>query len=285
LTADRGNTIGTVDKRTAEANLFEFFMTIRPDFAGTAITDWTQPLDDPPDVVCHSASGADIAVELTSWLDERQMARAKQQHRIREDILSAIGEQPLNETQHLQFVFLDVDETASMRGVNSTQFRAELLNLISTTDEQWHNGPYRPSARGITVQDFSAFPTLGKVLHAVQFVPRKSSDERWIPWIDFTSPGVWFSPKIMMSALKQRLIAKRDRYRDHDGLKCFAERILIVHYDQALLYNTPVLTPRFKFADVVTEARYFLAGDAGCFTRMFLLFAFEPDGQVFQLHP
>ena len=78
---------------------------------------------------------------------------------------------------------------------------------------------------------------------------------------------------------------KREKYRSNNDLKAFAEFVLIVHYDQALLYNSPVDAPDFGFKEAIAEARAFLGGDPGAFTRIFVLIALEPHGQVFQLHP
>lgn len=89
----------------------------------------------------------------------------------------------------------------------------------------------------------------------------------------------------MVNALQQRLSEKREKYRLCTELKSFAELVLIIHYDQALLYNSPVNAPNFAFEDAVAEARIFLGGDPGAFTRIFVLRALEPSGRVFQLYP
>jgi hypothetical protein len=89
----------------------------------------------------------------------------------------------------------------------------------------------------------------------------------------------------MVAALKKRLTKKREKYRSNAILNSLAQAVLIIHYDQALIYNTPVETPHFKFVDAIEMARVFLGGDAGCFSRIFVLIALEPGGQVIPLYP
>jgi hypothetical protein len=89
----------------------------------------------------------------------------------------------------------------------------------------------------------------------------------------------------MVEALQQRLSEKREKYRSSSGLKSFVEFVLIVHYDQALIYNSPVYASDIGFKDAVAEARSFLGGDPGAFTRIFVLIALEPGGRVLQLYP
>ena len=173
-----------------------------------------------------------------------------------------------------------------MHEVNAGDFRQELFGLIAKTDAEWP-GDAPPGSSKIVIPEQSAFGTVAKALHSIQCFPRREGKypAPEIPWIRFRSWGGAYHPRSMVEALQRRLSEKREKYRSNNDLKSLAEFVLIVHYDQALLYNSPVDAPDFGFDDAIEEARAFLGNDPGAFTRIFVLIAIEPGGRVFQLHP
>jgi hypothetical protein len=94
--------------------------------------------------------------------------------------------------------------------------------------------------------------------------------------------GDEFSEDDMLQPLYTVLDSKRAKpaYR---GLTM--DLVLVVHYDMALLHNTPVFTPWFSFEDAARHAREHLAGNAGPFAQIFLLKALHPGASVQRLHP
>lgn len=60
---------------------------------------------------------------------------------------------------------------------------------------------------------------------------------------------------------------------------------LIVYYARAILYNTPYDTPEFGIRDVAEAVSLGLAGDPGCFDKIFLFVPIEKENKVFQLWP
>jgi hypothetical protein len=272
-------------KKREEANLFRFFLSLRPLFAGEPIaSDWSQPDVDPPDVLCRTASGRTVGVELGGWLDQGQMDLRKQRERIENDMLGAIGEQPKNSTRHFWFVWLHPKDTVRMHETNAADFRRELLALIEQADSEAADGP--PLNSVIVVPDRSRYPTAAKALNSVQCFRRRIGDgpapETWITFPDLSGAC---HPQSMVEALLQRFSEKREKYRSIDAPKSLAEFVLIIHYDQALQYNLPVDAPDFAFKDAIAGARSFLSGDTGTFTLIFALIALEPGGRVFQLYP
>jgi hypothetical protein len=214
------------------------------------------------------------------------MELRRQREQIETDIRAAIGEQPTNSTRHFRFVWLHPKDTVRMHEINVADFRRELFALIAKADCEWA-GDARPGGSEIVVPDRSSWPAVAKALHSIQCFRRREGNDPapGIPWIIFRSWGGAYHPRSMVEALQQRLSEKREKYRSSGELKSLAEFVLIVHYDQALLYNSPVDAPDFGFKDAVAEARIFLAGDPGAFTRIFVLIALEPCGRVFQLYP
>src|SRR5580658_4918317 len=89
-----------------EHDVFEGFMSADPDFAGSRVIGWSQPPSDPPDVACDLEGGTKIGVELTSWLDESQIGRARKQEMIEDSFLDAISPEPPNQTEHIFLVWM-----------------------------------------------------------------------------------------------------------------------------------------------------------------------------------
>jgi hypothetical protein len=225
-----------------------------------------------------------VGVELGSWLDQEQMGLRRRRERIEADILAAIGEQPENSTQHFRFVLLHPKDTVRMHELNPIRFREELLALIAQVDcEKPANRRFESSE--IIEPSQTSYPTVAKALRSIQFFRRREGDNPapGIPWIIFRT---WNGqhPRSMVTTLQKRLSEKCKKYRKNDGLKSFSEFVLVVHYDQALLYNSPVYTPD-GFKDVIAEARISLGGNPGAFTRIFVLIAVEPGARVLRLYP
>lgn len=273
-------------KKEAEANLFRFFLSLQPLFAGEPIVEWCQPAADPPDILCRTGAGQTVGVELGSWIDQGQMDVRRQQERIETDIRAAIGEQPENSTRHFRFVQLHPKDRVRMHEINAGDFRRELFALIARADGESVEDAW-PGSSEIVRPDRSSCPAVAKALHSIQCFRRREGDDPvpGIPWVIFPSWGGAYHPQSMVDALQRRLAEKREKYLSSSELKSFGEFILIVHYDQALLYNSPVDAPDFGFKDAVAAARTFLEGNPGVFTRIFLLIALEPGGRVFQLYP
>jgi hypothetical protein len=274
-------------KKEKEANLFRLFLSLQPLFAGEPIAgDWCQPAADPPDILCRTASGRMVGVELGSWLDERQTKLRRRRERIETDIRAAIGEQPKNSTRHFRFVWLHPKDTVRMHEINASDFRSELLALIARADCEWA-ADTRPRSSERVVPDPSSYPAVARVLHSIQCSRRKvgGGPAPEIPWIIFPSWSAPYHARSMVEALQRCLSEKREKYRSSSELKSLAEFVLIVHYDEALLYNAPSDAPDYRFEEAIGEARVFLGGDPGTFTRIFALIALDPVGRVFQLYP
>lgn len=49
----------------AEKNTFAAFLNEAPAFAGDKVANWSQPKQDPPDILCTTEAGRQIGLELT----------------------------------------------------------------------------------------------------------------------------------------------------------------------------------------------------------------------------
>jgi hypothetical protein len=54
-----------VGNLVAEKNTFAAFLNEAPAFAGDKVANWSQPKQDPPDILCTTEAGRQIGLELT----------------------------------------------------------------------------------------------------------------------------------------------------------------------------------------------------------------------------
>jgi len=266
-----------------EKLIFESFLRVFPAFAGEPIKEWDvvdewyakrdlppppEPFDKRPDIIARTASGKMIGVELKSWVNRDQIAEARKQERIRDNILKALGEQPPNETQHIGHVWLSAKEVR-FDSADTADFREQIFALIEQVDHNWSEKfGLRECSHDVT--DFTRFPILERYLQGVHCAPRPRFETGWI---HFPSPGGAYSPNEMLETLKEALFAHRrdEKYKDlqkHVGLD---EVYLLVHYDfKAFAYNTPFDAPNFGLKEAADFASTVLDGDGVYFDRIFL---------------
>jgi hypothetical protein len=269
-----------------EKLIFDSFLKACPDFANEPIEEWdvvkefygkrglepsASPFNERPDIICITSSGKKIGVELKSWVTREQIAEARKEERIRDNILKAIGEQPPNETQHIGYVWLSPKQVR-FEAQHGSDFTRQIFRLIERVDNEWSQRPKRDQDHWLDVSDFSGFPILEKYLNSVRFHPVSRRRLR-IRWILFPSPGRHYSPTDMRETLSSSLLAHREdeRYKDLKTQAGLDEVYLLVHYDfKAFAYNTPFDAPNFGFKEAGDLASSVLAGDGGYFDRVFL---------------
>lgn len=284
--------------RTAEKNIFESFLRIKPDFADELLRNWSQPPSDPPDVMCTTVSGKTIGVELGEWLNEDQMRDAKGREALQNSISKAIGKQPDNEFENIYFAWLHPRPKARVKPADASAFREEIFDLAQEVDGGWDKEPDWQSPQGCSFTDFARYPTVGKYLQSIRFFPRRHY-EGWPPqgrvvkrkwpsgsdWLTFPFPGGAYSEDPMVEALCSILGKKIEKYEVKPPQVHMDNFYLLIHYNQALLYNTPVETPFFKFQDAARAGSEFIGDDPGVFGKIFLILAMQPGEKVLQLYP
>jgi hypothetical protein len=267
-----------------EKAIFASFLRACPEFAGEPIEEWDvvaewyaqrglvpppHPFDKRPDVIARTASGRRIGIELKSWVNRDQIAEARREERIRENILEAIGEQPLNETKRIGYVRLSAKQVR-FDPRDAADFRKQIFGLIEKRDQGWPHGEYLRDHE--YPGDLAAFPILEKYLISVRFEPAAWRHPN-SGWIGFSSPGGAYSPHEMLETLRRSLLAHKtdDRYEDLKSQAGLDEVYLLVHYDfKAFAYNTPFGAPNFGFKEAAEFASRVLDGDGGYFDRIFL---------------
>ena len=287
-----------MSKRGHEKAIFEAFLRVTPEFAGETLKEWSQPQEENefPDIVCITTSGRRIGVELGEWLNEEEMCNAKGMERIQDSILSVVGKQGDNTTENIYFLCLLPKPKVRVKPADGALFRRELFRYIDAVDRRWPSEHLWHSPQGYraTSQELSSFPILQKYLASIQFIPRRRY-EGWPPnggfvkktwpsgqdWILFRNRGGSYSEDTMLQPLLELIANKKERYGSiGTGLDSLH---LVVYYNSAFIYNSPVETAQFEFKDAFEDAadraRQFIGDDPDPFNRIFLFVAIN-DGFV-----
>jgi hypothetical protein len=148
-----------------EREVFDGFLTGDPMFAGVAVADWRQPARDPPDIECDLADGTTLGIELTSWLDESQIGRAKKKEMMEDSFRQAIKPVPPNETEHIHLIWMDPKRR--MISQDAGAFRTELLKAMEEIGQRWESEPDWESPQGFQFDRLGAYPMLKKYLDGI----------------------------------------------------------------------------------------------------------------------
>jgi hypothetical protein len=161
-------------------------------------------------------------------------------------------------------------------------------------DSCWDCEGFRHDPQGYEAQTeyLKNFPHLSKYLAAIRFFPRQwyfgwppngyVSKRTWSRdrnWITFPARGGWYSEDTMVQPLL-KLLAQKQKHYGHCGTG-FERLCLVVYYNLAVLYNSPIKTLNSTFEDAVQVAKQFI-GDPKPFDDIFLFLAIN-DGRVFRI--
>jgi hypothetical protein len=253
-----------------ENRIFAAFLSDRPSFADSPVTTWTQPQKDPPDIECRLQDGRTIGLELTNWLDGRQIASAKGQESLEEPFRRALRVVP-NKTLHFKFVWMHVKER--LRKNDETWLQEEMTHLMTCLDKRWETEPNWQSPQGFDWNDFAGYPTLERYFVNLDIHPRRAlrltTEPPELGWLTFPCRGGAYSPDWAVDALCANIGTKIAKYPTKpNGLAAF---FLLVHYDfKAYAYNSPVEGIGFSYPEAVAEASRRLRGATGVFDGIFV---------------
>lgn len=255
---------------TEEKRVFSAFINDCPLFAGSPVTNWTQPRKDPPDIECDLQDGRTIGLELTNWLNERQIANAKDQESMQGPFRQALHLVP-NQTQHFQLVWMN--PKVRLRKGDEVALKNEMTRLMAYLDKRWETEPDWQSPQGIDWNDFTGYPTLARYFVNVYIHPRRmprlTTASSAPGWLTFPCRGGSYSPYWAVDALFENINTKIAKYLEKPtGLAKF---FLLVHYDfKAYAYNSPVKGIGFSYPEAVAEASRRLGQATGVFDDIFV---------------
>jgi hypothetical protein len=274
----------TMNKQEKENEIFRAFLQACPEFAGEGLKEWSQPADptDFPDVLCVTASGKKVGVELGEWLDEKQMSAAKGLQRVERSILDAVGEQGENPTKNIYRVTLKVKGKRVVRVEDREEFKKNLWELILEVDRLWESQDSWHTQRGYEAkaEDLVNRGLLNQHVEWIRFRPVPPGGPYQtvgLRWIRFPPRGGSFSEDTMVDALHSVIREKQNHYgRAATG---FDHLYLLVYYNEALLYNTPAEGLFVTFEDVAEKVT---VEQARPFDEIFLFIAVN-GGEVFRI--
>ena len=160
--------------------------------------------------------------------------------------------------------------------------------MIEDIDKRWESEPDWQSPQGFSWKDFTKQPTLAKYLNSLYIHPRTPSlgstmRKGGIHWLTFPASGGAYSPSSMVDALVGVVQAKIAKYTSKPA--GIGEFHLLVHYDKALLYNTPVYGIDFGFVEAVAAASKHIGSAVGVFDKIFVFVPVADGEQVFRIYP
>lgn len=270
--------------RIQERAVFKALLEASPSFLGEEIADWSQPSDenDFPDVIGKLQSGLRFGVELGEWLNEGETAAAISLERAQSAMLAAVGAQRPNATKHVGQVWLGRKPEAKVRPQDANCFSEQLYACIQgcdIDDALWDT----PAAHMVRSAELVAYPMLGKYLQGLTLHPRRTGWD-WpehVAWIGFPSRGGAYSADTMLFSLLELSEKKRGHYSR--GRMGFDHLSLVLVYDRALLYNSPVETSESTFDDATRIAGDVIGEEAGPFDSVLVFDA--TSGRIFKIHP
>jgi len=267
-----------------EKAVFDAFLALEPEFAGEPIESWQLAGQDPPDIVCLTVSGRRIGVELGEWLHHGEMSAGKLREIIDRQLLDAIGDpQPLNTSRHFDMVILHPRDRVRLGGKDQGPFRVALLSLITDVDTRWPTERRWHYPKGCRIVDLSQWPALDKHLESVHFHPGQSQWAEGINWILPAAQVFTFDDTTMVDPLKLVLDSKVVKYRARQMATPCDEFVLLVFFNQGLMYNPPIRTPRRSIEMVVNDIRRSLPADRRPFGKGYLFMAPAPGSRAFRL--
>jgi hypothetical protein len=273
------------EQQQEEAALFNAFIAAHPNFAGEPLTDWIAPTNDPPDVLCHTTNRR-VGVEMGEWLSFPEMTAAKGRERTERALEFALDPQPVNVSKYFEMVIYHPKQKGRLLKSDSASFRAAVLDLIYHVDQRWPSEPYWRGRQSVSVRDFAQFPILRKYLEYVEFRPGDNVFASGIPWILPPCRGGWYDVRTMLDPLLGLIRAKVDKYQGQSPQTLRTpcdEFVLVIPYNQALLYCSPIHSPNFGLEQIAETAAVEFRRRPGPFSKAFLFIATEPGQRVFQL--
>lgn len=244
-------------KKEKEHQEFEAFLKAHPSLEDS-ICSWKVQEEEGvfPDVICKTRGGEELGFELGEWVNQEQISQNRKTEKFISGFMQALGNQPENETNHIRLVLLSPkNDGLRFNSNDSTKLRKELHELIQETDQQWPSNPHWQSSQGHKCQELNHFPTLGKYLTEVWFVPKVSGRNPLglgISWIRFKSKGGSYSEEAARVALCDIITKKLSHYGPSENRQVS----LLIHFgENALFYNTPFMgVDTLDFEEIARKA-------------------------------
>jgi len=274
--------------RPAEEFAWKVFFDALPLFSDEAIANWV-PGAEPPDVLCTTATGKTIGVELTRWLVASDVRKRAGKELQQNAVLHAIASGNETRPQNIGYVNLEMGSTLRLQKPDYAVFKQQLYDFLAAEDSK----PPRPTTmdrnqaapdwsqfqrfgQALSGPDFVKHPILAKYLSLVRVFPRTDLPTLagGVEWVMFPDFGGFSSRQVMVTAAVCEIKKKVLKYQTNNPrhAQSLGEFDLICHTsEQTLKFNGPLFD---SLPEVAAEVSRQIAGQT-MFDRIFLFHDWE----------
>jgi hypothetical protein len=247
------------------------------------IKDACYPEEGFADVIATMADGSLVEWQLGQWLDEDQMRTIQERKRLEKKLTEVFSTIPNTTANFRLCLVLPRDDAKQFKNANAEKFRVELQRLFKKMDSDWSTRPQLQSPEGQLCRDFTNYPTLKMYLHSFKLMPLTANDQRHQQWIEVKGWDGACNPLTAVEALRKIVTKKAGHYGGLEGV----DARLLLHYDEAILYNSPYHDSGMALQDFAQLAGYWLNLDfpnlSSQFKEVYLLHTAEQ--LAFQVFP
>jgi len=120
-------------------------------------------------VICKTATGNSVGVEICQWAHEKAMRDGRLTDRVNSNVLAAIGPQPIRKAENFWIVVFHATAKVCLFAGEYAAFREAFFDLIDYIDRSWPNLKHR--GRPYPFSDLEKFKPLNKYIEKVTFCP------------------------------------------------------------------------------------------------------------------
>lgn len=215
------------------------------------------PKDDFADVKTIMRDDSIVEWQLGGWLDEDQMRMARKKERLEAELRTVFSRIPNTTANFRLCLILPRDDAERFQKSEADALKSELQHLIQKTDSDWTAQPHLQSRQGRLCREFTKYPRLERYLHSFMLMPREVQDRPHQQWIEMEGWGGAYNPLTAVEALRKIVGKKAGRYGGLQGI----DARLLIHYDEAILYNSPYHDTDTTLEDMAQLAGHWLSLD------------------------
>lgn len=221
------------------------------------IKDEEYPREGFADVMTTMVDGSIIEWQLGAWLDQTQMRMARERERLETELIRVFSTIPNTTTNFGLCLVLPKNDAKRFKEAETGTIQAELRHAIQEIDSACTAQPHLQSPQGQLCKDFTNYPTLNKYLQSFMLMQTAAPDRARNQWIQMEGWGGAYTPLTAVEALRKIIAKKAGRYGGLQGV----DARLLLHYDEAILYNSPYDATDTSLDDLAELAGHWLRSD------------------------
>ena len=267
-----------------EKEVWRGFLAAEPGFAGDAIGSAIDG-SDPPHILCVTASGKKVGVEVARWGEQEQTSWRKARESFEDSYLRIIESASHARPERIGWVWLHPRDR-EVKPKDVSQFREELYELL--VRENGLSDPEWDQPQGAAVDNFIGFPVLAAYLDSLWVFPRPKYENLAVGrnWISVYTGGGSQAQSWMLRTTADRILAKIKDYENRNlrGPHILDEVHLVCPYsEQEPLDYASSQILGLDPATLASRVARSLANDDLIFNRIFL-FNLRRSPKVIQVY-